>query len=73
MKMTKEEFRKEVKRLGYQVRFKRVGFEDGGQRFFPIIKKNGNQVNGGSVFTPEQIKEHGEVLRLLSDNKSFPV
>lgn len=72
VKLTKEEFRKEVKRVGYRIRFKIVGFPDGNERYFPVIWKGSVKITGGSVFTQDFLDEHKEVLALLDKHKMFP-
>lgn len=72
MKLTKKEFKEKVKGLGYQIRFKKVGF-NGDEKHVPVIKKGDVQITGGSVFTKEFFDEHKEVLQLVEENKMFSI
>lgn len=72
MKLKKEEFRKKVKKLGYEIRFKKVLFDGRDEKYVPIVKKDGKEI-GGNVFSEDFYKTHKEVLNLLSENKIFNI
>lgn len=72
MKLEKEEFRRQVKELGYSIRFKKVSF-DGHAKHFPIIKKGDVQITGGNVFTKEFYAEHESVIKLWNENEVFDI
>ena len=54
--MTKEEFTKKIKELGYSVRFRKVTFEGRKTYHIPDVYREGKQITGGNVFTKEFFK-----------------